>query len=104
MSDQETCQPLVLEIDQQLSRTCIHEALTLCLDLQRALPRSSPAQDLCHKIGLRLTHFLLHSPCPDLERQQVLDLHRYHAHNLARALLRRQARDQDLNHVLAQGL
>jgi len=101
MSDQEISPALVLEIDQQLSRTSIHESLILLQDLQRALPRSSQAHDLCHKIGLRLTHFLLHSHCPDLERNQILSLHRYHAHNLAQALCRSQARDQDLNHVLA---
>ena len=99
-SNQEPPPGLVLNLDHDLNRLAIREALQAVGQLERHCLNHSLSRDLvrglCHRIGLRLSYFLLHSAPHALERRELALLHA-HYRELSQALQRSQASDSTLS-------
>lgn len=87
---------VTLDIDQNLMELSIQEGHQILLNYlsSRSLPEETRA--VLHSIGLRLSYYLMRSPCPTISRDQALALNRYHQSALAQRLDRLQDQRRDL--------
>jgi len=91
---------VVLNLDHDLNRMAVREALELLARLELLVSKGNLSRDLLrsltHGIGLRLSYFLLHSEphCPDSASLRALAAH--HS-SMCRALQASQAADSRLS-------
>jgi len=76
----------ILFLDDALIRMSILDAQNLVDEMLSTLSYSPSIRQGLHQIGVRLTYALLRAPLLDPEREQILALHRHHAHHLAQRL------------------